>query len=84
MESVLYVDMDNVLVNFQSGIDRLSPEMVTKYKGDLDEVPGIFSLMDPLEAAIESYKKLSQHFDTYFFLHHPGAIQPLPRTNSLG
>ena len=71
MDKILYVDMDNVLVNFQSGIDRLSPALIEKYEGDLDEVPGIFSLMDPLEAAIESYKKLSKNFDTYILSTSP-------------
>jgi 5'-nucleotidase len=71
MNKILYVDMDNVLVNFQSGIDRLTPELIEKYKGDMDEVPGIFSLMDPLEAAIESYQKLSKNFDTYILSTSP-------------
>ena len=32
-EKVLYVDMDNVLVDFQSGIDALAPEDKEAYKG---------------------------------------------------
>ena len=71
MNKILYVDMDNVLVNFQSGIDRLSPSIVSQYEGKLDEVPGIFSLMDPIEEAIESYRKLSEKFDTYILSTSP-------------
>ena len=37
----------------------------------VDDVPGIFSLMDPLKGAIESYKKLSQKFDTYILSTAP-------------
>ena len=36
----LYIDMDNVLVNFQSGIDRLEKDIVSQHEGRLDEVPG--------------------------------------------
>ena len=30
-KKILYIDMDGVLVDFQSGIDRLSPELVKEY-----------------------------------------------------
>ena len=56
---ILYVDMDNVLVNFQSGIEKLSNDDFNKYKGKYDQAPNIFSMMDPLEGAIEAYEKLS-------------------------
>ena len=71
MKKLLYVDMDNVLVDFPSGISRISIELRSKYEDRLDEVPGIFSLMDPLKGAIESYKKLSQKFDTYILSTAP-------------
>ena len=34
----LFFDMDGVLVNFQSGIDKLSEEVKREYEGRLDEV----------------------------------------------
>ena len=71
MKKILYVDMDNVLVDFPSGISRISIELQSKYQDRLDEVPGIFSLMDPLKGAIESYKKLSHKFDTYILSTAP-------------
>ena len=63
--------MDNVLVDFKSGIDRLSPDIISKYEGKLDEVPSIFSLMEPMSGAIESYKILSENFDTYILSTSP-------------
>jgi beta-phosphoglucomutase-like phosphatase (HAD superfamily) len=33
----LYIDMDNVLVDFPSGIAKLSTEIQKQYDGDLDE-----------------------------------------------
>ena len=62
MKKILYVDMDNVLVDFPSGISKISKALKSEYEDRLDEVPGIFSLMEPLKGAIESYKKLSQNW----------------------
>jgi 5'(3')-deoxyribonucleotidase len=70
-KQIVFVDMDGVLVNFQSGIDRISEEESVKYAGDLDEVPGIFSLMEPNEGAIEGYKWLCKNFDTYILSTAP-------------
>jgi len=71
VKKVLYIDMDNVLVDFSSGISRLDKETKRKYKGRLDEVPDIFSLMDPIEQSVDSFKKLAQVFDTYILSTAP-------------
>ena len=71
MKKILYVDMDNVLVDFPSGISKISKQLQSEYEDRLDEVPDIFSLMDPIKGAIESYKKLSQKFDTYILSTAP-------------
>ncbi len=62
---IVYIDMDNVLVNFQTGIDRLPEHIKQEYEGRLDNVPGIFGLMDSMEGAIKSVKKLHKHFDLF-------------------
>ena len=59
MRKILYVDMDNVLVNFRSGIEKLDKETNETYLDNWDEVPGIFGLMEPIKDAIESYKLLA-------------------------
>ena len=71
MKQILYIDMDGVLVNFQTGIDRLPDSIKTQYEGSLDHVPGIFSLMDPMHEAIEAYHILSEKFDTYILSTSP-------------
>ena len=71
---ILYVDMDNVLVDFPSGITRVSTELQCEYDDRLDEVPGIFSLMQPIPNAIESYEYLASHFDTYILSTAPKEI----------
>ncbi len=70
-KKILYVDMDNVLVDFQSGINRLNAKTLKKYAGRLDEVPGIFGLMDPIENAIESYIELTKYYDVYILSTSP-------------
>jgi 5'-nucleotidase len=65
MRKLLYVDMDNVLVDFGSGIARIEPAHLREYDGRLDEVPGIFALMEPMRGAVEAFGTLSQRFDTY-------------------
>ena len=71
VKKILYVDLDNTLVNFQSGIDRLDPAVAAEHVDDLDEVPGIFALMDPLPGALEAYRELAKHFDTYILSTAP-------------
>ena len=70
-KKILYVDMDNVLVDFQSGINRLNDEILKRYTGRLDEVPGIFGLMNPIENAIESYIELTKYYDVYVLSTSP-------------
>ena len=70
-KKILYIDMDNVLVDFQSGINRLSEETKANYKDHLDDVPGIFSLMQSMPGAIEAFERLSKKFDTYILSTAP-------------
>jgi 5'(3')-deoxyribonucleotidase len=70
-KKIIYFDMDNVLVDFASGIARLSEETKQEYEGRLDEVPGIFSLMEPVLGAVEAVLTLSQYFDCYILSTAP-------------
>lgn len=68
---ILYIDMDNVLVDFKTGIARLTEEEKIKYEGRYDETPDIFSKMLPMEGAVESFKILSEKYDTYILSTSP-------------
>ena len=70
-KKILYIDMDGVLVDFQSGINSLSKEYFEKYNNRYDEAPKIFSLMQPIENAIFSFNLLSKYFDTYILSTSP-------------
>jgi 5'(3')-deoxyribonucleotidase len=64
-DHIIFFDMDNVLVDFKSGLDRVSPEIKAEYDDDgtgkphYDDIPGLFSLMDPMPGAIEAVKALA-------------------------
>ena len=70
-KKILYIDMDGVLVDFQSGIDLLPKNIQIEYLGREDEAPGIFGLMKPYPYAIESFQKLSKCYDTYILSTAP-------------
>ncbi|HRH46361.1 MAG TPA: hypothetical protein PKY82_32245 [Pyrinomonadaceae bacterium] len=78
-KKIVYVDMDNVLVDFPHGIESISEEDKIKYEGNYDECPNIFSLMRPIPDAIESFHILAKHFDVYILStspwHNPSAWQ---------
>ncbi len=67
----LFFDMDNVLVDFASGIARLDDATKQEYEGRLDEVPGIFSLMDPMPGAIDAVHLLAEKYDIYILSTAP-------------
>ena len=70
-KKILYIDLDNTLVDFPSGIARLSEQAQIEYEGHYDDAPGIFALMDPLPDALEAYRELAQRFDTYILSTAP-------------
>jgi len=68
---ILYVDLDNTLVHFKSGIDRLGADDFQEYQDRYDEAPGIFALMDPIDGAVEAFTLLAEHFDAYILSTAP-------------
>ena len=71
MPKILYIDMDNVLVDFPTAFPQIKNEILEKYADDKDEIPGIFSLMLPIEGAVDAFNQLSQKYDTYILSTAP-------------
>ena len=67
----LYIDMDNVLVDFKSAIKTIPADILQKYEGNPDNVPGIFSKLQPMPGAIEAFTKLAQKYDVYILSTAP-------------
>lgn len=67
----VYVDMDNVLVDFASGLAQVSEEVKKEYEGRLDEIPGLFGLMKPMPGAIEAVHELQKHYELFILSTAP-------------
>lgn len=67
----VFIDMDNVLVDFQSGLDQVSEEVKAEYAGRLDEIQGLFALMKPMPGAIEAVHELQKHYDLFILSTAP-------------
>ena len=70
MLKTLYIDLDNVLVDFPSAFPHVEPSLLEKYE-HRDDIPGIFSLMRPMANAVESFEELATLFDTYILSTSP-------------
>ena len=70
---VLYIDMDNTLVDFVTAFPRVGDIAVKEYAGREDDIPGIFALMDPMPGAIEAVHTLAEHYDVYVLSTAPWA-----------
>lgn len=63
--------MDNVLVDFPSAFTHIDPAVLAQHAENKDDIPGIFSLMTPMDGAIDSYEELAALFDTYILSTSP-------------
>jgi 5'-nucleotidase len=68
---ILYIDMDGVLVHPTSGLANLSDDIKERYKNNLYNAPGFFSVLEPMEDGIESYEILAKKYDTYILTATP-------------
>jgi len=71
MKKILYIDMDNVLVDFPSSFSKIDNNILEKYETNKDDIPGIFSLMKPIDGAIDAFNILSEIYDTYILSTAP-------------
>lgn len=68
---ILYIDMDGVIVDFDSALPKIAPEVRAKYEGAYDNIPGLFALMEPMPGAIAAVNKLADIYDTYILSSSP-------------
>lgn len=71
MRKILYIDMDNVLVDFPSAFAHVDPALLERHAENKDDIPGIFGLMAPVPGAIEAFEELAVRFDTYILSTSP-------------
>ena len=68
MKKRVYFDMDNVIVDFRSGLDKVDD--VTKHKMHSEHYD-IFGLMEPMPGAIEALHRIAEHYDCYILSTAP-------------
>ena len=74
---IVYIDLDNTLVDFRSGIRQMPEDILKKYEHDekgkahYDDIPGIFAVMDEMPGAKDAFTFLAEHFDTYILSTAP-------------
>ena len=71
VKKILYVDMDNTLVDFRARLEGIDPVLRKRYEGREDELPGLFALMPPMPGALDSFRELAGLFDTYILSTAP-------------
>lgn len=64
-KKTLFVDMDGVIVDFQSAFPKVDKQVLEKHINHPDLIEGIFSLMEPMPGAIEAVEFLAKHFNIY-------------------
>lgn len=70
-KKILYIDMDGVLVDFESGLARVPRQTQLEYGEHPDRIPGIFSLMEPMPGALDAYAELCALFNTFILSTAP-------------
>lgn len=69
MYSILYVDMDGVIADFDKGVTALEPGMIWD-RDNVDRVcetnPTVFETLPEIEGGIEAVNKLKEHYEIYF------------------
>jgi 5'-nucleotidase len=64
-KKIVYVDLDGVLVDFESAFACVPDAKLKEFSGREDEIDGIYGLMEPMPGAVESFRELAGLFDTY-------------------
>ena len=72
-KKIVYIDMDNTLVDFVTAFPHVDPALLEKHAGDEDDVPGIFAHMQPVPGAIDAVHELAPLFDVYVLSTAPWA-----------
>jgi 5'-nucleotidase len=70
LKKTLYIDMDGVLVDFESGLARVPEDTRREYEWQ-EDIPGVFGLMDPVPGALDAFRELAELFDTYILSTSP-------------
>lgn len=73
MKSILYIDLDGVVADFELALNTHPLRKNPPYDIHPDMIPGIFRDLSPIENAIESVQKIlqSEHYEVFFLSTAP-------------
>lgn len=76
-KKIVYFDMDGVLVDFMSGVEKQPKEVKSVFKNRLDEIPNVFSVMNPYIDMLELIQDMfiDERYDVYI-LSSPSSDNP--------
>lgn len=69
--SILYIDMDGTLVDFEAGIPGVTKQQKERFGEEYDDIPGFFDELPPIEGGIEAYHRLAEKYETYILSTAP-------------
>lgn len=70
-KEIVYIDMDGVIVDFNSGKKYFTNEDYEKAGCEWDNVEGIYSKMTPVKGAIDAVKRICKKYDVYILSAAP-------------
>lgn len=70
-KKIVYFDMDNTIVNFMSGVNKM--EFNEYYEGEFDNIPYVFSKMEPIPEMVKLLKDMfdDDRYDVYLLSTAP-------------
>lgn len=77
MKKIIYLDMDGVLVNLTSNIEKFFmdyPHLKLRYEKNPDHIHGIFRDPQPIEGSIDAVFKLNEKYDLFIATLPHGVI----------
>ena len=63
LNKVVFVELSHVMMDYQTALEHLDDGTQDAYLRRMNEMPGVYSLMNPVFGALAGFEKLAQHHD---------------------
>jgi len=73
MKTIIYIDLDGVLADFEKGRNEHPLGKITPYIGRPDKLPGVYENLEPIPGALSAVNELltNERFDIFFLSTAP-------------
>jgi len=62
-QSIIHIDMDGVLCDYESFLNKKILEGMNKFQ--IYQIPGVFEHLEPIDGSIKAFQLLDKYFDVY-------------------